>query len=109
GHHRGPPGSVPGARGDGRVPSMAHRPRKAGAAMTGIVVLPDGCEPVIYGHKPGCACPRCAEHRGYLLTREARQRGKNAAEQGIIDQAHREAYGRAVVTRELAGYGAYPY
>ena len=38
-----------------------------------------------------------------------RAKGKTAAEQEITAQAHREAAGRAQVTREMAGYGAYPY
>ena len=71
-------------------------------------------------HPRGCLCPECSELRAAVgggkrmdkhLARlqEAKRRGKTAAEQAITAQRRREAGARAEVTRELAGYGAYPY
>lgn len=45
-----------------------------------------------------CACEQCT-----------RDRGRIQAEQEVTAQARREAAARAEVTRELDGYGAYPY
>lgn len=56
--------------------------------------------PGIY-HTLGCQCPGCV--------RAFAAKGRTAAEQVILDQAYREAAGRAQVTRELADCGAYPY
>lgn len=78
---------------------------------------PGACHPA--GHfARGCLCPECPELRAAVgkgmdkhiaATMEAREKGKRAAEAEITAQAHREAAARAEVTRELAGYGAYPY
>jgi hypothetical protein len=57
-------------------------------------------------HPGGCPCAWCSQA---AEARAARMRGRIAAGQGITAQAKREAAARAALTREMAGYGAYPY
>jgi hypothetical protein len=74
--------------------------------------------PGVY-HHIGCLCPECTEIRAAVggsrmdediaAVMETRERGRIAAGQEITAQRRREADARAEVTREMAGYGAYPY